>query len=122
MTVQELYEKMGGSYEDAKRVMMADPIIGRMVMMFKADPNYQKLMDAYAQKDEKAMFDAAHALKGVCGNLGMTELFQSVEIVTNIVRPANAAHRAEADLDSEMEKLTAAYEKVMAALGEFEQG
>lgn len=46
--------------------------------LFLEDPSFPALDGAMARRDYAAAFDAAHALKGVSGNLGLTPLFNAV--------------------------------------------
>ena len=43
MTVQELYERVGGSYENAKRIMMNDALIGRFVGKLTDDGSFARI-------------------------------------------------------------------------------
>ncbi|MDD5942775.1 Hpt domain-containing protein [Fibrobacter sp.] len=47
---------------------------------------FRKLKDSIAAKDLKAAFEAAHALKGVLGNLSLTPLYTSVVEITELLR------------------------------------
>ena len=55
-------------------------------MLFQ-DENLQKLGDALEGGDMQAAFEAAHTLKGVVGNMGLTPLY---EAVCAIVEPLRA--------------------------------
>ncbi|SHK83420.1 Hpt domain-containing protein [Fibrobacter sp. UWH4] len=47
---------------------------------------FDKLKDSIAAKDLKAAFEAAHALKGVLGNLSLTPLYTSIVEITELLR------------------------------------
>ncbi len=52
-------------------------------------PNEQRFDDLVAaleKKDYDAAFDAAHALKGVLGNLSLTPLFEKASKITELLR------------------------------------
>lgn len=53
------------------------------------DPAYQQLGQALDAGDVKAAFDAAHTLKGILGNTGVTPLY---DIDVQIVEPLRAGH------------------------------
>lgn len=46
--------------------------------LFLKDPSFAALDAALASGDYAAAFDAAHTLKGVAGNLGLTPLYDAV--------------------------------------------
>ena len=65
-----------------------------------ADPYFDTLGKALATGDTKLAFDAAHTLKGVLANVGLTPLFdQTVKIVEPLRRGENSG------LDGEFGKL-----------------
>ena len=51
MTIQELYEKIGGSYESAKKILPTDKMLGKFVQKFLTDKSCEKLMTAAAADD-----------------------------------------------------------------------
>ncbi len=50
------------------------------------DKNFGKLNEAIGQNDKKAAFEAAHALKGMLGNLSLTPLVDPVTEITELLR------------------------------------
>ena len=54
-------------------------------MLFK-DDNLEKLGTALEQQDYEAAFAAAHTLKGVVGNMGLTPLFNAVCAIVESLR------------------------------------
>jgi HPt (histidine-containing phosphotransfer) domain-containing protein len=81
-----MYNSFFLDFEDGlKRVMNNKPFFIKMLGKFKDDPNIKKLEDAIAANDYEKAQIAAHTLKGLAGNLSLTELFkQSREIETQI--------------------------------------
>ena len=58
-----------------ERFMDNEMLLERFLKKFLDDPNYEKLKAAQAAGDREGAVTASHSLKGVCGNLSMTELF-----------------------------------------------
>ena len=54
-------------------------------MLFQ-DENMQKLGAALANRDYTAAFEAAHTLKGVVGNMGLTPLYEAVCVIVEPLR------------------------------------
>ena len=50
-------------------------MIGRFVRMFLQDDSFQILEEALRRGDVKEAFRGAHTLKGVCQNLGFSNLY-----------------------------------------------
>lgn len=55
--------------------------------IFAKDENFENLRKALEVQDYEAAFKAAHTLKGVAGNLGLTPLLHAI---VNIVEPLRA--------------------------------
>ncbi len=76
------------------RCMNSEPFYLRMVGMVEADTNYENCGRALEAGDLKAAFEAAHALKGVLGNLALTPMFEPASELTEALRAQNGADYA----------------------------
>jgi len=81
-----MYNSFFIDFEDGvKRVMNNKAFFIKMLVKFKDDPNIKNLEVALAANDYEKAQVAAHTLKGLSGNLSLTELFkQSREIEAQI--------------------------------------
>ena len=70
-----------------KRCMNNEDFYLRLVKMAAQDPNFAKLDEALAACDWKSAFEAAHALKGILGNLDLTPIFDPMSKLTEALRP-----------------------------------
>ena len=96
------------------RMMGSEALLERFLTKFLADPNYDRLCRAVADRDEAAALTAAHTLKGVCGNLSMTALFETLTAQVAEFRAGDWAAAA-----GRMPAITRAYgEAVRAIRGE----
>ena len=68
--------------------------------MAAKDPNFEKLEIALAMEEPDDAFEAAHALKGVLGNLALTPLFEPANEMCELLRG-----RTEMDYDPLLEQL-----------------
>lgn len=76
-TLKDKLVNAGIDVDDALgRFMNNESLMIRLLKKFVNDPSYQQLVDAYHNKDGEAAFRASHTLKGVCGNLSITRLFE----------------------------------------------
>ena len=66
----------------------------RLVNLALADGNFDKLSEAVGAGDRKAAFEAAHALKGVLGNLSLTPLYRCASEITELLREGSEADYA----------------------------
>ena len=116
MTVQELYENLGGNYNEALGRMMKDTLVGKFAGMFVNDPSYNQLVAAMDGADAHNAFESAHTLKGVSANLAFSVLFEKASAVTEALRGADTIDGA-VDL---MPALTEEYNKTITAINEFQ--
>ena len=86
MTIQECYQKMGANYEDVLKRLYSESMIRKFARMFLDDDSYPKLEDALKKENVEEAFRAAHTLKGVCQNLGFTNLYQPAYELTEVLR------------------------------------
>lgn len=90
MTIEECYKKLGSDYEEVLgRFAGNKMLVEKFSRKFLDDPSYQTLADAMDKKDCEEAFRAAHTLKGVCANLGFTELFKVSSEMTEELRGGN---------------------------------
>ncbi|MBR4580705.1 MAG: Hpt domain-containing protein [Lachnospiraceae bacterium] len=79
----------------------------KMVEKSLADGSYAKLKESIEANDLDAAFEAAHALKGVLGNLALTPIFEPVSEITELLRA-----RTQTDYGVYLEKINAKYEEL----------
>lgn len=63
-----------------------EPLMVRFLVGFPNDKTMQSLHDAVAANDREAMKIAAHSLKGLTGNLGLTPLFEACTKLMDTLR------------------------------------
>ena len=119
MTVQELYEYIGGNYESAKRILQMDRLIDRFIRKFAADENFGKLTQAAAAKDPTGIFESSHALKGVSANLGLDALSSLAGVIADEFRPGRERKLDGAELAAKLEELKALYERTQDGIRQF---
>lgn len=59
-----------------ERFMGNEALLEQMLNKFKDDTHFQKLLEAAKQLNGDEGLSFSHTLKGMCGNLGMTELYE----------------------------------------------
>ena len=77
--------------EGLNRCMNNEQFYIRLIGMALADPGFEKLETALGAGDVKAAIEAAHALKGVLGNLSLTPLYVPTSELTELLRAGTAA-------------------------------
>lgn len=86
MTIQECYKEMGADYEEVFHRLPRESMVRKFALMFLNDDSYPKLEQSLKEGNVQEAFRAAHTLKGVCQNLGFTNLYQPAYELTEVLR------------------------------------
>ena len=120
MTLQELYDEIGGSYEQAIKVLRIDKLVDKHIRKFTKNGVVENLLQAGETLDPTQMFETAHAVKGVCGNLGITKLYDLASELSDEFRPGNARTKTDEEVKEELEEVKEIYEKTAAGIAAYE--
>ena len=77
-----------------ERCMGNEALLERLLKKFLADTSYARLVGAFEAGDGAAALDAAHTLKGVCGNMSITGLFELLARQVQVLRRGDMAEAA----------------------------
>ena len=91
LTIDALRQFGANTGEGLGRCLNNEAFYLRLVNMGLDDAGFGKLSDALAAGDTKAAFEAAHALKGVLGNLALTPLYEPTSALTELQRAGSDA-------------------------------
>ncbi len=122
MTLQELYRNIGGSYEQAARVLRIDKLIDKHIRKFTKNQVVEKLLDAGKRRDPAEMFDCAHAMKGVCANLGLNEMSDLAAELADEYREGNARRLSDEEVGARLELIEQKYRKAAGEILKYEEG
>lgn len=114
MTVKECYDRIGGSYDEAKQRLMDDKRMLKFLGMFLRDKSFEQITDALAQNDYAEAFKGAHSLKGVSHNMAFSALCGAVDVLTEELRSGSPS----TDVTPLYEKTKAAYELTVQTIKE----
>lgn len=114
---REIFEAYGADYESTMtRFVNNQAMYLRLLAMFFKDENLKLLGEALEASDYKKAFEAAHTLKGVTANMGLTPLFDKV---CDIVEPLRAGDE-QINYMEKYQELLAEYERVRVLLEDLE--
>lgn len=86
-SMQEKLEDYGMDYKGTlERFMGNEGLYLRVLGKLEKDDNAQKLQEAIDAGDLNAAFNAAHTLKGVAANLGLSPLLEAVNAIVEPLR------------------------------------
>lgn len=114
MTVGEFYSRVGADYGDILRRLGKDERILRFLGMLRRDDSFSSLCAALEAEDYDAAFRAAHTLKGIALNLGLTPLAEADAALTEALR----GRQSNEAIPPLFEKVRQVYLQIEASLGE----
>lgn len=91
ITLDALREYGANTAEGLERCMNNEAFYLRFVNMALEDKGFDALKTAIEAGDKKASFEAAHALKGLLGNLSLTPIYDIVVELTERLRAGEDA-------------------------------
>ena len=86
ITLEKLKDFGVDPQEGLKRCLDDESFYLMLVGMVPADAGFGKLKEALENQDLDAAFEAAHALKGVLGNLSLNTIYDPVSEMTELLR------------------------------------
>ena len=107
LTIEKLKNYGADVNEGLGRCLNREDFYIRMINMSLSDANFGRLEAAIDAGDEDAAFEAAHALKGVLGNLSLTPLFKPASELTEELRAKTGS-----DYQAYFEKIREAKEEL----------
>lgn len=111
MTTKELYDVLQADFADACNRLTSEAMVSRFIRKFPADPSMQNLRAAVKDGNIETSFRSVHTLKGVAGNLALTQLYQAAWNLTEQLRPR--LEQADKEL---MDALELEYQRTVSAI------
>lgn len=122
MTVKELYAYIGGNYERALSILRSDRMIDRFIRKLTSGQVCEELLAAGEALDPVRMFEAAHAVKGVCANLGMDNLGGIASELSEEFRPGTSRAMTDEAVRARLAEFRAMYERAAEGIRIFSEG
>ena len=121
MTLQELYQSIDGDYSQVMRVLRIEKLVDKHIRKFAKNGVVERLLAAGKDKDPQEMFEAAHAMKGVCGNLGLKDLCDIASDLSEEFRPGNARKMSDEEVDRILGTVAEKYQKAKDGIARYEE-
>ena len=111
MTIQELYQNIGGDYDQAIRVLRVDKLVDKHIRKFSKNGVVENLLNAEDSMDPTELFEAAHAMKGVCANLGLVNLSNAASEICEEFRPGNVRRFSDGEIKERLQTVRDMYKR-----------
>lgn len=121
MTLRELYNAIDGDYDQALKVLRIDKLIDKHIRKLPDNKIFSDLFEAGKTLDSTGMFESAHAIKGVCANMGLVKLASLSETVCNEFRPGNERKLTDDQVKGLLDDINVLYKKTEDGIRKYEQ-
>lgn len=121
MTLQELYKKIDGDYDQALRVLRMEKLVDKHIRKLVQNGVVQALLDAGQRLDPTEMFESAHAVKGVCANLGLKKLSDAASEIAEEYRPGKGRSMSDDEVREKIQLITELYERTKDGIRSYEE-
>ena len=121
MTLQELYQEVGGDYAQALRVLHVEKLLDKHIRKFPKNAVLNTLFEAGETLDATQLFEAGHAVKGISANLGLTAIADAASEITEEFRPGSTRRLTDDEVKAKVRKLKSQLDKTADAIARYEQ-
>ena len=122
MTLQELYASIDGNYDHAVQIMRMEKLINRYLSKFPNSGVYEALAAAGESMDPTALFESAHAMKGVCANMGFDKMSAAAGEITEEFRPGSTRTLSDEEVKARIADIGVMYRHTVDGIRQYEQG
>ena len=120
MTIEELYKVIGGDYEQALKVLRMDKLIDKHIRNLSQNEIFDNLLNAKESLDPVALFEASHAIKGVCANLGLVNLSRLASDIAEEFRTGSERKMSDDEVRAKIDELEDLYKRSVEGIKEYE--
>ena len=122
MTLQELYQEIGGDYEQALRVLRIEKLVDKHIRKFTSNTAVAALLSAQDTMDPEVLFENAHAVKGITANLGLNGICAVATEISEEFRPGRSRKLSDEEVREKLDGLREIYEKTTAGIRSYDSG
>ncbi|MCR5813091.1 MAG: Hpt domain-containing protein [Desulfovibrio sp.] len=119
MTLPELYAAIDGNYTSVKRILPTDALVEKFILRIIDEKSFERLKNAQASRNPTELFEAAHALKGICANVGLDTLSAKASMLAEEFRPQNERQMSDAEVDALLTEFFKKYEATITTLKQY---
>ena len=122
MTLPELYQIIEGDYDRAIRVLRVEKLVDKHIRRLTGNGVVDALIAAGETMDPTQLFETSHAVKGVCGNLGLVKLSELSAEVSEEFRPGNPRTMSDEAVKEKIKEIETLYQKTADGIRQYEEG
>ena len=122
MTLEELYKEIGGDFDQAKKILPLEKLIDKHIKKLPDNDIFPRLFNAGKAIDGNEIFESAHAIKGVCSNLGLNNFAGIASDLCEEFRPGNNRSLSDEQVKEKIDGFEALFENAKKVIKEYSEG
>ena len=119
MTLKELYQTIGGDYDQAIKVLRMEKLMDKHIRRLTQNHVIDNLLAAGETMDPNQLFETSHAVKGVCGNLGLTAIASVASDISEEFRPGSERKFTDEEVKAKLAEVAALYQKTTDGINQY---
>ena len=119
MNLEELYQKIGGDYSRAIKVLRIEKLLDKHIRKLPANQIFAALDQAGKDMDATALFENAHAMKGITANLGLVHICDLASVISEEFRPGNPRTMSDDEVRRIIGDINTQFQNAVAAIAEY---
>ena len=120
MTLQELYQRIGGDYDQAMRVLRMEKLVDKHIRKIAKNGVVEQLLEAGKNMDSVQLFESAHALKGICSNLGLMKMAEIASEISEEYRPESSRRFTDEEVRQKLEEIGKLFQQTVEGISLYE--
>ncbi len=103
------------------QILRVEKLMDKHIRKLPKNGVIDAMIAAGVTMDPVQMFEAAHAAKGVCGNLGLEKLAEGTSEIAEEFRPGNSRHMTDGEVREKLGTIEALYHKTVEGIQAYEK-
>lgn len=116
MTLEALYQAIDGDYDQALKVLRVEKLLDKHIKKLPQNKIFASLRTAGESMDAEQLFESAHAMKGVCANLGLVKISNAASDIAEEFRPGNSRSMTDEQVKAIVRDIDAMYQKAVSGI------
>ncbi len=116
MTLEALYQAIDGDYEQALKVLRVEKLMDKHIRKLPQNKVFAALHAAGEGMDAEQLFENAHALKGVCSNLGLVKISEAASEIAEEFRPGSSRAMSDEQVKTIIRDIDEMYQKAVEGI------
>lgn len=121
MTLRELYQEIGGDYDQAMKVLRMEKLLDKHIRRFVKTSAIADLIEAGKTMEPVRLFETSHAVKGVCSNLGLTRIAGLASEISEEFRPGNQRTMSDEEVTEKLRMVGELFDRTTEGLRRYEE-